>query len=644
MTGTAPATASGPTAAAVGPDTLAAAVEAANLPTLLMVVIHLTGDRRWLDDRYRPRRPRGLGDDDSGGLDAEAQAEVKAAARLALAEYLERGCPAPAMPSPDALRELLTFSVGEEVPEDYGRMMHEDLAAQLAPRTPAPAARPDAHLSALIIGAGPSGIAAAIALRSVGVPFLMVEQNTEVGGTWLDNEYPGAAVDTPSDIYSFSFAPFRWRRYFAAGDELRDYLDGIADQEDLRPAIRFGVEARTAVWDEDARTWSVTLRRRDGSTETVTANLLISAVGALSRPTIPEIPGLASFIGPSFHTARWPAGIDLAGKRVGVIGTGASAMQLVPSIVDEVGHLTVFQRSAQWAAPFEKCKVEIPEALRELTLAAPIYRAWYRQRQAWIFNDRVYDSLIKDPEWPHQDRAVNAVNDRHRQFFTDYILAEIGDRPDLVEKVLPTYPPFLKRMLLDNGWFKAMARDDVTLETGRIRKVAKDRVIMESGEEHILDVLVLSTGFDATHFLASLDVRGRGGTSLSEAWDEDDPKAYLGMTVPGFPNFFTMNGPNLLTGHGGSLMYIAECQLRYLLDIVGKMLDRRLDSIECRHEINEAYNAAVDAQHDRMIWSHKGADTYYRNHRGRVVVNSPWRVIDFWSMTREADLDDYIVR
>ena len=622
---------------------LGQALEHASVPTLLMVLVHLTGDRRWLGDRYRPARPRGLSDDDTGGLDAEVQQEIRNAARDTLRKHLAQGCPAPAAPAPDELAHMLSFSVGEQVPDEYGAMMAADLTSLLRP-TPASVPAVDHELSVLIVGSGPSGLATAVRLREAGIPYTIVERNAEVGGTWLVNEYPGAAVDTPTDIYSFSFAPFPWSRYFSPGTELRTYLAELADRYGIRDHARFGTEAKAARWDEDAQVWHLDVEDLEGSRETLTAPILVSAVGALSSPSIPDLPGLAGFIGPSFHSARWPRGFDIRGKRVAVIGTGATAMQLVPAIVDDAEHVTIFQRSPQWAAPFEKFHVEIPAPLRELMMAVPVYRAWYRLRQAWIFNDKVYDSLVRDPDWPHPERSVNEINDAHRRFFTRYIREQLGDREDLLDKSLPTYPPFLKRMLLDNGWFAAIKRDDVTLATDEIHEVLSDRIVTESGDEHRADVLVLATGFDATHFLSTLTVTGRGGVSLTDLWQGDDAKAYLGMVVPQFPNFFTLYGPNLQTGHGGSFMYLAECQLRYIMDLVSLMIEHGLTSVECKPDVYEDYNRAVDAQHERLVWSHHGATTYYRNSRGRVVVNSPWRVVDFWRMTQHADLGDYTTR
>jgi 4-hydroxyacetophenone monooxygenase len=622
--------------------TLEASLAAANIPTLLMVLVHATGDQKWFGERYHPKRPKGLTDQDAGGLPEDVQVEIRRAAADALTAQLQPGAVVPPVPDPDELVRMMTFAVGEPVPDKYGPMMAMDLSAQLFPSAPV-VVDPPTGLDAIIIGAGPSGLAAAIKLGEAGIPYTLIDRNVDVAGTWRDNGYPGAAVDTPNHIYSFTFEPYDWSRFFAGRDELRDYLTHLADTYGIREHSRLGTEATSAAWDETSQTWRVTIVGRDGVEEELGARILISAVGALNRPQIPAIPGLDRFVGPSFHTARWPEGFDLRGKRVGVIGTGASAMQLVPAIVDETEKVTVFQRSPQWAAPFEKFKVEVPPGLRRLLFEVPLYRAWYRLRQGWIFNDKVYDSLIKDPEWNHPDRSINAVNEGHRQFFTRYILDEIGDRDDLLDKVVPTYPPFGKRMLLDNRWFRTMAREDVCLETGDIREVTADRVVMASGVEHPVDVLVLATGFDAVHFLASIDVTGRSGRTLAETWDGDDAKAYLGLAVPDFPNFFSLYGPNTQTGHGGSLMYLVECQLRYIMDLVAQMVEREISSVECRDDVYETYNHAVDEAHDKMIWTHHGMHTYYRNSRGRVVVNSPWRVVDFWRMTQSADLDEYVV-
>jgi 4-hydroxyacetophenone monooxygenase len=630
---------------------LSAGLAKANVPTLLMLIVALTGEMSWLDPSLQPRRPRGLGDDDTGGLSADLQEQVREEARRAIKAWWSGTPLAIADPSDDLLVRMLSFSLGEPVPSEYGPMMSVDLREQLANVEPlasetqvAPSGEPEAWpdgFTALVIGAGPSGLAAAVKLGAAGIPYRVIEKNSEVAGTWLLNEYPGAAVDTPSHLYSFTFAPWDWSRYFAGRDELASYLGHVADKYDVRRHIQFESEMVSASYDVAGQCWQAQIQDRFGVVHPTSASILITAVGALNRPTIPDIPGIGEFAGPAFHTARWPRGLEIAGKRIAVIGTGASAMQLVPAISDTVGSVTVFQRSPQWAAPFDRFHVEIPDELRRVMMHVPLYTAWYRLRQAWIFNDKIYPTLQKDPSWPHPDRAVNAVNDSHREYFTRYIVSEIGDRTDLLPKVLPTYPPFSKRMLLDNGWFRTMRKPNVHLETTGISRIESDRIVTTDGTEHAVDIIVFATGFDALHFLAPMDIRGRSGASLSATWDGDDARAYLGLAVHDFPNLFCLYGPNTQTAHGGSLMYLSECQLRYILDLLRSMRDKQIGSVECRQEVFDDYNGRVDEAHENMIWTHPGVSTYYRNARGRVVMNSPWRVVDFWSMTRQADLEDF---
>ncbi|MBW3621178.1 MAG: NAD(P)/FAD-dependent oxidoreductase [Actinobacteria bacterium] len=605
-----------------------------------MVLVQLTGDLRWLRAPYTPTRSPGMGPNDTGGLAPEHQAEVRAAALEAILAWRQGAPPAIPDPDPDLLVRMLSVSMGEPVPPEYGPMMAAELRGGRGAPLAAPLGAVPEGMTALVIGAGISGLCAAKALGDAGIPFTIVEKHDQVGGTWLENRYPGAGVDTPSHLYSYSFAPHDWSRYFALQDELRGYLDAVADELALRPHIRFGTEVRCATWDDRAGIWRVEVDGPDGREE-LEARLLFSAVGIFNPPVIPRIAGLDDFAGPCFHTARWPADLDLRDRKVAVIGTGASAMQVVPEVADEVDELVVFQRSPQWAAPFEQFRTRIPEGERLLLREVPPYRLWYRLRLGWTFNDRVHESLVVDPAWTDPDRSLNAINDGHRRFFTRYIEDELGDRQDLLPDVLPDYPPFGKRMLMDNGWFRTVARDDVELVTEDIDHLDADGVVTVAGERHDVDVVVLATGFDVLRFLSSYEVRGRDGRRLREEWHDDDARAYLGLTVPGFPNLFTLYGPNTQAGHGGSLIFIVERQVAYALDLVRRMCAAGADVVEVRPEVHEAYNAEVDAAHGSMIWTHPGMATYYRNSRGRVVVNTPYRIVDLWHRTREADPADY---
>ncbi|QEC49739.1 NAD(P)/FAD-dependent oxidoreductase [Baekduia soli] len=623
-------------------EELAQALAIANVPTLLPLLVQLTGEERWIEEPYLPRRNKGLDDNNDGGLPEELQAEIRAAGLEAIRAWRDGAPVALPDPGPELMVRMLSVAMGEEVGEEYGPMLAAELAAVDAPATTAPVAGVPEGFHALIVGAGVSGIAAAIRLRDAGIPFTIVEQHEAVGGTWLENRYPGCGVDTPSALYSFSFAPHDWSKYFALRDELYAYLEQIVADTGLDEEIRFQTEVTGARYDEDAQRWDVELRGPGGTAETLTADLVISAVGAFRRPKMPTIPGLEDFAGELVHTARWPDDLDLTGRRVAVIGNGASAMQLVPAIAGVAAAVTIFQRSPQWAAPFELFHAEVPEPLRELSQSVPLYRAWYRLRAGWTFNDRIHQTLQKDPDWPHPERSVNEINDGHRRFFTRYIESKLAGRPDLVEKVTPTYPPYGKRILLDNGWYDSLLRDDVELVTDPIASVATDRVITATGAEHEVDVIVAATGFDVVRFLAPMDIRGRGGVSLREVWDDDDARAYLGSFVPGFPNFYMIYGPNIAGGHGGSLIGSAEHQLDYLIDLLGRLFAQGQVVAEVRPEPYERHNRRVDEAHERMVWTHPGMDTYYRNGHGRVVVTTPFRVIDFWGMTRSADLDDFV--
>ncbi|MBW0105618.1 NAD(P)/FAD-dependent oxidoreductase [Pseudonocardia sp. KRD291] len=614
-------------------ETLAAALEHANLPSLVPVLVQLTGDRRWLAEPYRPTRSRGMEDNDGGGFSPEVAAEIRGAVCDAVLSGDEPALPAPAG---DALVELMTLAVGEPVPPEYGEMAARDMGFVDEPvRAVAPGTGP----SVIVIGAGVSGMLAAIELERAGIEHVVLEKNDDVGGTWLENDYPGAGVDTPSYLYSYSFAPRAWSTHFGKRDEVITYLRGVADEFALRSRIRFGTEVTSCVYDEDAQHWTV--RTRAG--HMLVADVVITATGQLNRPKVPPIPGLDTFTGPIFHTARWPQDLDLTGKRVAVVGSGASAMQVVPAIAGEVAHLTVFQRSPQWAAPNDVYFSPVPDGVHHLMEHVPFYRLWYRTRLSWNTGDRVHPALQKDPGWEHPQRSVNAVNDGHRRVFTRYLTSELDGRPDLVGKALPDYPPFGKRMLLDNGWYAALRRENVDLVPESVAAITPRGLRGADGTEVEADVVVLATGFHPHKVLHPMDVYGRDGRTTAQVWGDDDATAHLGIATAGFPNLFLTCGPGTVLGHGGSYITIAECQVRYIVDLLVQMSERGIGAAEVREETEADYVARHDDAHERMIWTHPGMGNWYRNDAGRVVSALPWRIVDYWEMTRGADLRDFDV-
>ncbi len=620
--------------------TLAEAIAIANIPTLIPLLVQLTGDKCWLQGPYRPRRARGVSDNDSGGLSASIQHEIRTAALAAIRAW-QNGAPM-ALPEPSEreLVEMLTVSMGETVPDEYGEMTACQLG-QTAMLWDEKIAVP-AGFKVIVIGAGASGLCAAANLKAAGVPFEVFERRAAVGGVWQDNRYPGAGVDTPNHLYSFSFAPYDWSQYFVLRDELHAYFNQVADDFGLRPHIRFNTDVVIAAWDAKRQLWDVKVKNPDGSTTTHSANVLISAAGIFNPPAFPDIPGLDSFTGEKWHSAEWPAGKTVAGKRVLMIGNGATGMQIGPEIQHDVERLTIFQRSPHWASPFEQFRTPVPEPIRALFDAVPLYRNWYRMRLGWTYNDRIYDSLHKDPEWAHPERSLNATNDGHRAYFTDYIKQQLGDRIDLLDKVLPKFPPFGKRMLMDNGWYRMLQNPKVELVDAAIDHIEGNKVVTRDGAEYAGDVLLIATGFNVLQFLSTYDLVGRSGRNLRDVWGDEDASAYLGTVVPDFPNFFTLYGPNLQPGHGGSFIFVAEMQVRYALQMIAAMAKKGLGAVECRPDVHDQYIEKVDAIHENMVWTHPGMKTYYRNSKGRIVVNSPYRNVDFFAMTRRVNLDDYL--
>jgi 4-hydroxyacetophenone monooxygenase len=621
------------------------ALPEANIPILLMVLHQLTGDQRWMSDEFRPSRARGLTMNPSGGLTDAAQAEVRAAARRAILDWAAGRSVAVPTPSGETLAAMLSFCLGDEVDLEYAPLLAQEMG--FAPATSPHLTHPfqsAAATDAIIIGAGVSGLGIAAALTRLGLEVRILERRHDLGGTWLDNRYPGVGVDTPSHLYAFSDFSYPWPSYFSAGASVHDYLHQFAAAHDLDRRIDFERSVDRCEWNDSEGLWRITSTGPDGVARTDTAQFLVSAVGQLSAPQTPDVPGREEFHGTVVHSAEWPADLEIDGKRVAVVGTGASAMQIVPAIVDRVDHLTVVQRSPQWIAPNEEGDNRLAPSTAWLLRTVPFYRAWFRAMLWWAFGDRIHDSLRVDPDWPEPERSVNVVNDAHRQFFTRFLEDKLRDRPDLIELTRPTYPPFGKRMLLDNGWFDALLRPNCELKASPLARFTPTGFETADGTKIDVEVIVLATGFDARRLLSSIDVVGRDGTTIRDVWGDDHPSAYLGMTVPRFPNLFVLYGPNTNLGHGGSYIFLAECQIQYVVDLITQLADTGHSVVEVREKVHEAYNQRVDEAHELLVWRHPSVDTWYRNSSGRVVTNSPWKMIEFWQLTRHADLGDFELR
>jgi len=615
----------------------------ADIVPLTMALVQMSGDLTWLD-RIAPH-VRGPWDY-SERLPDELKAEIRDAAGRELRRVAAGGEVRLASPDEETIRRMMSVAVAETVPQEYVAMALEQMGWEqaVALATPERVAEKPAitGFSVAIIGAGASGICAAIKLREAGVAYTIFEKNDEVGGTWYENRYPGCQVDTPNHFYQFSFAPNDdWPNYYSRQPSILDYLKNCADRFGIRERIRFRNEVRGARYCPETRMWRVTAVDQDGRVHEQEFNALICAVGQLNRPAIPDIPGLDDFPGPVMHTASWRDDVDLTGRKVALIGTGASAVQVGPGIVDQVARLTVYQRSGAWVSRSPNVLREVSEGKKWALKTIPFYAPWYRFQLFWGFGDGLFQALAMDPAYDGNDLAVNALNQRFRETMLRHMHRELEGRPDLIAKATPDYPPFGKRVLADAGWYKMLRRDNVELVTTGIERIEPGAIVLKDGRSIETDAIVLATGFHAGRMLWPMDIVGRSGRSIREIWGDNNPRAYLGIAVPDFPNMFVMYGPNTNLGHGGSAIFLAECQTRYIVKMIGAMIAAGISEAEIRQDVHDAYNEDIDRRLKRLVWSHPKVSTWYKNGEGRIITNQPWRLVDYWRLTHEPNLAEY---
>ncbi len=629
---------------AAQPEALRAALDAADPATLMLVLVQLTGDATWLD-RARPHIAGPMSYHET--MPEPLRAEIRAALFEILTDYARHPRPLPPIPGGQLLVDMLSTAAGEPVGEDYIAMMREDLEpAAIDPRGLVWRHRPpDAVLAAfhvVIIGAGMSGLCAAIRLQQAGIPFTIIEKNPTVSGTWFENSYPGCGVDTPNHFYSYSFEPNHdWSHFYAKRDELWKYFEGVADKHDLRRHTHFGVEVTACRFDDATQRWTVTARRADASEYELEANAVLSAVGILNRPKLPDIPGRASFAGTALHTAQWDPAFDWRGKRIAMIGTGASGHQVGPTIAPDVAHLTIFQRSPHWVVPNPNYFGEVADGKKWALAHIPYYARWYRFQLFWGFADGLHSALRVDPDWENPARSINQKNDRHRIFMERHIRSELGADSPLLSKVIPDYPPYGKRILIDNDWYKMLKRPNVTLVTDKIAEITPEGIVTADGTLTAVDAIVYATGFQASKMLWPMTITGRHGVNLHDVWKPDDATAYLGTMVPEFPNYFILLGPNTGLAHGGNAIFMVECQVRYIMNCLREVIETGQHSIDVKPAVHDAYVAEVDRLHDGLVWTHKGLTNWYRNPAGRVFAVLPYRLVDYWRMTQTFEPAEY---
>lgn len=628
------------TAEDMSDDDIAAALEDVSVPTLLLSCIHMGGDESILDG---PLRPQGLFlNEVQGYMSPEDQAAARALALDVIRDWRDRGCPEPEPVSPELLKRMMDWLVCEDVPAEYVDMLLEemeldgtDARASARPQHPEAAA----ELPVVIIGCGMSGLLAAIRLQEAGFPYTVVEKNEGVGGTWFENRYPGARVDVGNHFYCYSFEPSdHWSEFFAQQPELQAYFQRVMEKHGVDEHVRWRTEVVAATWDEQTGTWAVEL----DTGEVITARAVISAVGQLNRPFVPDVPG--HFDGPSFHTARWDDSVDLTGKDVVLVGAGATGFQLAPAIADQVKSLTIIQRTAQWMFPNPNYHEPVGPGVRWALRHLPFYGRWYRFLLFWPSCDTGLVAARVDPDWEPQERSVSEANEMTRLMFTDWITSQLEGRPDLVERCVPDYPPTGKRTLQDDGsWLQALKKENVELVRAGVDRLEADAVVDSEGRSHRADVVVWATGFRANDVLFPLHIVGRDGVDLRDEWGSR-PRAYLGMTVPGFPNLFCLYGPGTNLASGGSLIFHSECEVRYVVQCLVAMADRGITALEPRQDRYDDWYERTQAEMRMMVWASPHIEhSFYKNEEGVVNGLSPWRLVDFWDWTRRVDLDDFVI-
>jgi 4-hydroxyacetophenone monooxygenase len=630
-------------------DAVALALADVSIPALLCSLVHMTGDPTWVRGPYRPTI--GMPGDFQCGLSDQACAELRGAALPVVAAYRDGGC-APRALSPELQVELIEFLAGQPVKGSVLGMFLEDLKFDggdplavhwdeneipLSVRAASPV---------VVIGAGESGILAGIRLTQAGLPFLIVEKNAGPGGTWWENSYPGARVDIGSHHYCYSFEPAaHWSEYFCQQPELRSYFASMLDKYGLRDHCRFNTEVVEAAWNDTDGRWVLTVRNSAGEIETLDAKFVISAVGSLNLPKLPDIAGMDSFLGRSFHSARWPDDLDITDSRFALLGAGATGFQIAPTIADRVEHLSIFQRTPQWIVPNPKYHATVPAGDAWAMEHLPFYARWLRFIMMWPGVAMGTDRYRSDPEYDDGSGwAINEANEARRVAMTEWITSILEGRPDLIEKSIPSYPAAGKRMLQDNGsWLNCLKKPNVELVRTEIDRIVPEGILTVDGVLHEADIICYATGFRHNEFLAPMTIRGRGGVTVRDQWG-DEPTAYLGITVPNFPNLFLMYGPGTNLAHGVSLFFHSECQMNFSIDAIAQVLASGHDTIEVRKDVHDEYVERHQAEISQLVWAHPSiTHSHYKNPNGKIFTLSPWKMETYWEWTRSANMDDFIL-
>ncbi|WP_068165487.1 flavin-containing monooxygenase [Rhodococcus phenolicus] len=640
---------------------LRAAIAVSDPGPLLMSMVHVTGDLSLIDE-FEARVADAKNAQADGGGAAQTHygaqsgaaatppgqfpAEIAAAIRERAATVLTPESTARlGVPEPELFRRMASLCTVGDVGDEFVPLLLEQAGFRKGQRQVPVTKAPPSDFDVIVIGAGMIGLNAAVKLGEAGFRYTVFEERDELGGTWSRNTYPGAAVDTPSHYYSYSFELNPdWSRYYPTGPEYLEYMRGVAAKYDLYRNIEFSTSVISAEWIEEEQKWVIETRCADGSIVPYTASAVVTALGMLNSPNIPDVEGMETFEGRIVHTAQWPSDLDLTGKRVVIVGTGCTAVQVVPSIIDNVASIDALVRSPHWIVPEKAVVNEVPDGERWAMRHLPYFQHWFRLKAYWLASDNLYHMPRIDPEWAADHLSASPANDLVMQTALRYLERSFPERPDLRDKLTPNFRPYAKRIVKDPGFFAALNRENATLHRASLARIDADGVTTTEGVFIPADVVILATGFDL-EFTTSIDIEGRDGRKLADLWKNgDDPRAYLGIQVSGFPNLFVTAGPNAAPNHGAGHNITSEEQVHYIVECLQYLLENGYASMDVEPAAQEEYNKRVDEALDRTVWAHPGANVsgYYRNSTGRPVTPCPWRLVDYWTMLREPDVKNFV--
>lgn len=639
-------------------DDLRTHLEAADTVSLLLSAVHVTRDASLLE-RYGDKVGRAaalqLLGTETGAQQRAPEASPEA--RSELIDLLCSGLTSTDQPEYLAVdgtlfRRMGEIATGMPMNDKQVRMCREQAGFAPDQRAIRPTRTPPRTINLAIIGAGMTGIDAAIKAADRGFEFDIYDKESGVGGLWWSQTYPGVAVDTPSIYYSLSYEMTpNWSKFFPLGEEYRAYLTELAKKYDLADHMHFNSEVLRMEWLETEQVWELTiLDTAEHTTRKVRAAAVLTAAGHLNRPKYPDVDGRDTFAGESMHTARW-RDVDLRGKRTAVVGVGAAGIQVIASIATDVEHLTVFQRQPHWVSSNRLGDGKVGESERWLRQHLPYYLHWSRFVLFFISCEWSYNLNCVDEEWMRRHpTSVSPLSESFRNASLDYIHECFGEDSDLTRKLTPNFSFGGKRPVRDpgdfepGGYYWALAQPHVDFVTSSVARVVPQGIVTADGNVVELDVIIWATGM-TLDWLSPIEIVGRDGIRLSQAWADNNPRTYLGGTVPGFPNLFINDGPNtgVATGGGGH-NFMTETVDHFVFECLQLLVERDATSVEVTRHAHDEHNEFIEREMGGLLWSHdRRANTYYRNQAGRVILPSPFRAEDLWDMCQKPDESKFVL-